>query len=110
MDISTDTSTSNIAAASSDMFTQSASKSRSTDFKCLFSYVYNELKNISEQLADPNTTSIVVGGQTLPDKSSPGTMFSITRYTNNLDNLNSMAMDLLTKKGSFEDQVSKMVG
>ncbi|MCX5749346.1 MAG: hypothetical protein NTZ10_03770 [Candidatus Saganbacteria bacterium] len=79
-------------------------------FKNLFIYLYDALNKVSMEMADPTTKSIEINGIKLDDKSSAAALFVINRYTSQLESINTMAMDLLTKQGSFQDSVSKLIG
>lgn len=80
-----------------------------SNFKNLFTKIYRDLQDVSAQFANDKSETIVIKGKEY-SKSSPGTLLLLNNYVSQLENLQSLSMDLLTKKGSFEDQVSKMIG
>lgn len=79
-----------------------------SNFKNLFLSINKQLQQVAKDYADTTKTSIEIKGEKF-DKSSPGTAIVLSQYMTDLQNLNQLSLDLLTKKGSFEDQASKMI-
>lgn len=82
--------------------------SKVIDFKNLFLFISKEMTNISKALAD-DSEYIYLKGQKLK-KGSAETLFVIQQYTNELENTNSLAMDLMNKAKAFDDQASRIIG
>lgn len=79
-----------------------------SNFKNLFIGISKQLQTVAKDFADTSKTQIEIKGEKF-DKSSPGTSILLGQYMTDLQNLNQLSLDLLTKKGSFEDQASKMI-
>lgn len=80
-----------------------------TSFKELFAFVVGELEGIQKQMSDPNQKSIILDGKELIDKNSPGSQFLIQNYMSKLENIQSLAMDILKKQISMDDAIGKMI-
>lgn len=106
MDIS-NVSSETLDAYSSD---KKQEKIQAINFKNLFIYITNELKNLGLQLADNSTTSITIRGIKFDNKNSTGALFYLQQYSNELQNINSFASDIMSKTAALDEQASKMIG
>jgi|GEM_PF-4364359 len=80
-----------------------------SNFKNLFIFIADELRDLGVQMADQSKEGITIDGLFFENKNATGALFALQRYTTKLENINSFASDLLAKFNSINEQASKMI-
>ncbi len=79
------------------------------DRKTFMKELQTKIDGITKDMIDPNTSSMTIDGELIPDKNSPGAMFLINTKLNELKDLNRTIVSSFDFLKEIEKEVSRMI-
>ncbi len=79
------------------------------DRKTFMQELQDKIEKITKEMADPNQTSMIIDGETIEDKNTPGSILLISAKLNELKDLNRTIMTTFDFIKEMEKQVSQLI-